>query len=1237
MVQTGTGISKQHSHHLSTACGAAAPQQTHRALRRLLALALLLLAATTAMAQQYYVFSFTSGNTTYYLAPNDAGTEIDDNKTNFDYSCVWSLNSGQLQNVKTGLYFDMFTDSPYNRLQETAPSKTFSIYDDKLTYQSNPYRYYLLFYDGGWDCARSGYSSYRAAASGVDEITVQAGVVVNIIPAVGEDGVIAIGETTADYAASQATYTPAYTGYAYDGITVSPSNVATTTVVMNQSGSQWIWNTSNSGASVSNGVVTLTDRAAVGSGITFTAQVIYNNCTSAVASQTVAVRSTIDAPAIAFNDRTSTGATATLTAVTGATIYYTLDGTDPTTSSNLYNASFSVTAGQEVRAIAVLTLDGTTYSSSIATKTYTPTSGIEGNVVVLYDYEDHNWSYYSGDPNPCDPTEYRNPIRSLNPCNVKIIYKGGSVSGASAVAVSATENQNEFHYYETLEKSGTNYPYTTIPNPFSKRPRLTSATGTTDGFYGFNGWKVNSITGGSITGYSAGSTIPAETAITFVPTTTPSVNGTDIVVELEAQWATAYVKECAANSLSTSGLTGGSYERNFIVITSGDSIGTEPSVPVTISAQYPDGTSAQGSTYISGDFTCDADTKFEYIRINASSNTYTANNHDLILGRGISNNGSVCVDMIQGISENKSDLNYTIRLESGIYTGLAFVRDDVTTYVSGTNQVRGILGSDYDRVIMNDNSLEVKITFKMADNVYYIGNNVNHLFDVTIKSGKFQTDCSDQRYENGTESNPANASGDSSFYVSIGDVYTTPGKRRLTILGGVLASIAGGIDSSDYTKSSDTSFYLRMKGGTIRGSIYGAGAYANATGVRKYVITGGEVRGWIGAGCNGTNNSWPGGTLNGNTFVYIGGDVVVGKTQGNQYYINASQGGNVFGAGSGNSNYTTTGRVNNSFVVIADAAHVMGNVYAGGNMGFARYTGSLYVLGGTIEGSAFGGSNKKQGTNTIVNMYGGTVKGGVYGGSNLTGTISENTVVNVSGGTVEGSVFGGGLGVRTRVLGNVDVTIGYANCTENAPELKINTNVYGGSQQGVVNSDDDYSTSNRDTVWDMGTDYKSTKHTNVMVNNGHVVGSVYGGGFGEGDAAANVAGVVNVTVTGGRIENDVFGCNNQAGSPAGVVNVTIEGGSMDNVYGGGNEAAYGDGNLSGGNKEAPHVLMTGGEVRSSVYGGGKGANATISEHTDVRVRGTAVVGKNVYGGGNAAAVTGSTHVEIGGQDQTAQQ
>ena len=56
------------------------------------------------------------------------------------------------------------------------------------------------------------------------------------------------------------------------------------------------------------------------------------------------------------------------TATDGATIYYTLDGTDPTTDSNKYNEAFTISATTTVKAFAVK--DGCT-NSAIATKTFT--------------------------------------------------------------------------------------------------------------------------------------------------------------------------------------------------------------------------------------------------------------------------------------------------------------------------------------------------------------------------------------------------------------------------------------------------------------------------------------------------------------------------------------------------------------------------------------------------------------------------------------------------------------------------------------------------------------------------------------------------------------------------------------------------------------------------------------------------------------------------------------------------
>ena len=1285
--------------------------RTRSLLRRTLVLAILAFGLVNANAQQY-VFLYKNGNTVYFLRNNNGSIQAQPDFGSYASTCIWTGSGTETSTFKNGDYFIQRNNGNL-RLNASSTTWTIDTYGRPYNYR-NYYGSYYIRYNNGWGI------SYDSPGTGVNYtvlFTYSNHEVTLTNPTItGADVLTTTG--TSNYRVA-ATATPQYHQFdGYNGTTATTyywySNALQTSAPSETDVTSGTWSltgntidaTTYATVNASNGTITVSSLPPTDLTMALSCTVTSNGVTKKAQKTVVLYASTIAAPTV-----TRTGNSISLaTSSVNAAIYYTTDGSTPTSSSTFYSGPFSIEALSfpvTIKAIAIrngnnsttttqtynspvcempqisissagavtiscptegatirYTTDGsnptestgTVYSGSfnvsnlttvkaIAYKTNYTTSAVASdqyltsgtttdNKVILNDLEDHSWSYYS---NPeC-------PIRSLNPADVKITYNGngtGTVqtnnndtpstwgADATTVKVGIDANFNTFVYYKTLERTDGatattvagatgRCSYTTIPNPFSVRPTY-SSDGTSK-YRGFYKWRLKSFSGGSIytassggNALTTGATIDAETEIFFAPTSEYGME-----VEFEALWARAYVSTSGAPSNSLG------VERNFYVITSSaNSSITAGSNPCTYTSIYPNGTT-NGTTaansvtvYKYGSFTASADSKIEYIILRNNNSEITGAGHNLTIGRGVSGyNNGICATTIYGRNSNSnSAVNYTLRIESGTYTDFYLTGSGRT--FSSTVSAKCVLGCDYDRADDTNTNLYIAngsgniyggktLTFSSSSN----RNNVT--FDWLVKSGTYHNDILGSA-----------TSGDQSIYLGSsqanGGNLQYIGKRRITVEGGNIASIAGAMNnqSTNYSVNDGSwAVMVRMKGGTVRGSIYGAAGFAWAVGDRTMIFTGGTINGWVAGGCNGTQTG-SGGTLDGDTRLYVGGNVKIVHTNSDPT-ISTSKGGNVFGAGSGYSADYEIGEVNNSTLVLADNAEVSRGLYGGGNYGYvgSGYETNIYILGGKAA-NVFGGANQRFGQTVNIFMNGGLITDGLYGGSNVSGTINNNVTMQINGGQVgtsssNANIHGGGYGSGTGVSGNIELTLGIENQT--TPGVTVYGDVYGGSADGSVND-------------------ATSDHTFVTLNAGTIYGSLYGGGLGINNANCNVNGAVKVTVNGGSVKPSgnnpasIFGCNNAMGSPKSkveviinktgstVINNGVKTYAINGVYGGGNLAHYSP--TSPGNY--PTVTINGCESTSikDVYGGG---NAAAVPYTYVTINGGDIY--RVFAGGNGESGT----------------
>lgn len=366
--------------------------------------------------------------------------------------------------------------------------------------------------------------------------------------------------------------------------------------------------------------------------------------------------------------------------------------------------------------------------------------------------------------------------------------------------------------------------------------------------------------------------------------------------------------------------------------------------PMTITGISDDGVdnSNNRTILLDYDWYIDDDLRIEFVKLYVNSTNTTVsefqnnsykiigNANNLKIGRGLKRNDTylTATSFVGTVNDDISTFKeYSTIVESGFYqngSGTGYGGSASTQIVSGTI----ILGSDFDRVSNNGKNDNSKLIVYYAysgswASTLYNSSSLSNTYDkpvltTIVKSGSFGTNEED--YAAGIY---VGGRGRGSHYAM----------REILVEGGYIYNLIGG-PASDDGRASKNDIIINVKDGTIN-MIFGGAGVSNTVGNRILNITGGTINYSILGGSNaysiGSNSSDPYGKIDGDTLLYIGGNVTVGNTTGEELYNIGI--GNVFGAGNGRRGELDVGSVNNSNVIIGPEANIKGNVFGGGNFG----------------------------------------------------------------------------------------------------------------------------------------------------------------------------------------------------------------------------------------------------------------------------------------------------------------
>lgn len=887
-------------------------------------------------------------------------------------------------------------------------------------------------------------------------------------------------------------------------------------------------------------------------------------------------------------------------------------------------------------------------------------------------------------------------------------YISAEQDNADTADINESERQNLVRYIKAVPvDSNNNIVLELIDNPFMDRPY---------GF-GFNGWTTNEAN----YNFSINSDTKLQKLTVNVGTSR------NVVINLRADWQSANVVfvDTANGNDNNSGsfdtpvsswdgiydrltanaktaTNASSRELNIIVLKNGELNGLEniSNTPYTLTSLY-NGVDYRANAELSAaSFTADNDLQLDFLNIIDSGN-YTSTNttgtitpniiggaHNIRIGRGmmplnIGNNTTSFAQIHGRPTSGNTSRSYRLVIESGRYANIQTGGTQGYTYTSSATLV---LGNDYDRVLQDDEQLEVynRVATRSGAGTITSKDEGEPVFKTIVKSGTIGIDY----FEDDDDEDYAFAG----IYLGGHSSGTDNDDRVMIVEGGNVANILGGLAIQSDTSTVKT--YIYMKGGNVQNIVGGAGV-STTRGDRIIQVTDGFVNYSVSGGSNGfsagqSNSSNPTGRLNGDTLIYIGGGATIGQAYIDNtstavptlYYVEA---GCVLGAGNGNDdpNYADrAGSVYSSHIIVDGKAQIANNVYGGGNYGRINFEQNATTTPDVDQVEVVQYENITNPFNTTTQyMLASGMTSGYYVRANGTGigrtAFDEYTVPNSPDDWMfEKAANSASLYYVKNVSTGLYINLEYVYRYES---VRTGGNFWNPTYEYVITGISNVNVTLSSTPTPLSISYTGTgtnagirisdTHTYTRyVSDGGFFGATY---YPQGTTATyylsaqeaaftttqntiyllkyipleiedddteieddvDVVPGVTIDIFGGTVGNNVYGGPNN-NDVRGSVKINMTGGTV-------NGTIYGGSNTSGTVTGLTLIKIDGGTIGTlnqtatteadAVFGGGKGTQTEVSGNTYVDIydnKNNVVLYGSVYGGSEAGDVGGSSRVRV---------